>query len=53
MQRSRVQWLKEGDWNTKFLHSRASVRKKKNKINRLQDEAGIWRIECNDIYGVA
>ena len=36
-QRSRMEWLKEGDLNTKFFHGRASMRKKKNKISRLKD----------------
>jgi hypothetical protein len=30
-----VQWLAEGDKNTKFFHHKANYRRKKNKIERL------------------
>ncbi|KAM1836892.1 hypothetical protein ACFX13_019061 [Malus domestica] len=36
-QRSRVQWLQEGDRNTKFFHLRVSNRKRKNTIKGLRD----------------
>jgi hypothetical protein len=39
-QRARVQWLKEGDKNTKFFHQKASNRKKKNCITRLVKDDG-------------
>ncbi|GKV15133.1 hypothetical protein SLEP1_g25935 [Rubroshorea leprosula] len=39
-QRSRVQWLKEGDRNTAYFHNRASARRKKNHIAALMDDNG-------------
>ena len=41
-QRSKVQWMGLGDHNTKYFHSKASERKKKNTINKIMDENGNW-----------
>lgn len=41
LQRSRIEWLKEGDRNTKFFHHRAVWRARKNKISKLRDENGV------------
>lgn len=48
-QRSRVQWLKEGDRNSAFFHRKASNRKAKNTIKGLNDEQGNWRNEPPEI----
>ncbi|XP_041004021.1 uncharacterized protein LOC121249379 [Juglans microcarpa x Juglans regia] len=42
-QRSRVLWLEEGDQNAKFFHAKASQRRKKNNIQKLQNECGEWQ----------
>ena len=39
-QRSRVLWLKDGDKNTQFFHSKASQRRRTNYINGLFDDSG-------------
>ncbi|XP_042983366.1 uncharacterized protein LOC122312779 [Carya illinoinensis] len=39
-QRSRIQWLKEGDQNTRFFHSSASMQRKRNTIQGLKDDQG-------------
>ena len=49
-QRSRTQWLGEGDRNTKYFHHRASERRKKNTINGLWNENGLW---CSDKESIA
>ena len=41
-QRSKVQWLGLGDRNTKYLHTRASNRRRRNAISCIMDENGNW-----------
>ena len=36
-QKSRIQWLQEGDHNTRFFHSMVATRQHKNSINSLTD----------------
>ena len=38
-----VRKLCVGDHNTKYFHSKAFGRKKKNTITRLLDDMGVWR----------
>ena len=42
-QRSKVQWMGLGDHYTKYFHSKASRRKKKNTITRLLNDMGVWK----------
>lgn len=44
-QRSRVDWLKEGDRNTGFFHARASARRRTNRITKLKRDNGT---DCED-----
>ncbi|KAH9685475.1 reverse transcriptase domain-containing protein [Citrus sinensis] len=48
-QRSRADWLLEGDRNTKFFHAKATARKRKNRIEGVLDENGSWSIEAEEI----
>ena len=41
-QRSQIDWLLKGDKNTKFFHRKASKRRRRNSISRLEDEHGTW-----------
>ncbi|XP_016667359.1 uncharacterized protein [Gossypium hirsutum] len=52
-QRSRSQWLRDGDRNTRYFHARATGRLKKNTIEKLKNEDGMWVIDSMDISNVA
>ncbi|KAE8666664.1 Protein NRT1/ PTR FAMILY 2.7 [Hibiscus syriacus] len=53
LQRSRVAWLKDGDRNSSFFHARANRRRKKNWIEGLENEGGVWCDRLEDIFGIA
>ena len=40
--RSREEWIKSGDRNTKFYHSSTLIRKSRNKIGTLKNNVGDW-----------
>jgi len=41
-QRSKILWMKDGDCNTRFFHSKASQRHRHNYITKLYDSTGRW-----------
>jgi hypothetical protein len=52
-QRSRIEWLKEGDRNTSFFHARASTRRRTNTIRSLIREDGSRCEDLSEIKGMA
>ncbi|XP_061999626.1 uncharacterized protein LOC133717017 [Rosa rugosa] len=48
-QRSRVSWLAHGDLNTRFFHQATILRRRRNKILRLQNDFGHWLTNERDI----
>ncbi|XP_050252314.1 uncharacterized protein LOC126698852 [Quercus robur] len=52
-QRSKVQWMGLRDRNTRYFHTKASERKKKNTISKILDERGMWRESALEIAEVA
>ena len=51
-QRSRVQWLKEGDRNTSFFHRRASNRRCRNRVKGLTDSSGQWTSDPKEVADI-
>ena len=56
-QKARIDWLREGDKNTKFFHACVKERRRKNRMLNIQREDGTWtnseeelRMEVADYY---
>ena len=49
-QQSRALWLQEGDNNTKYFHSKASHRFRRNRIDAFKDQSGEL---CTDEVGIS
>ncbi|CAL8163099.1 unnamed protein product [Prunus armeniaca] len=41
-QKDRANWLQLGDKNTKYFHTQALIRRKRNQIIRIRDPNGLW-----------
>ena len=50
LQRSKVQWAKYGDRNSRYFHARATQRLRKNSISTLKRADGTW---CSNLDEVA
>ncbi|KAH1046234.1 hypothetical protein J1N35_037018 [Gossypium stocksii] len=48
-QKSRCDWLKLRDRNTKFFHNRTMYRRKVNRINALRNRNGEWLYDLDEI----
>ena len=49
-QRSKVLWATNGDKNSKFFHSWATQRKRKNSIKKIRDESGNWTTNTEQVF---
>ncbi|CAN6579645.1 unnamed protein product [Malus baccata var. baccata] len=47
--KSRNQWLKESDKNTKFFHAQTLKRRRLNLIRGIEDSHGVWHEKDNEI----
>ena len=51
-QRAKVDWLHDGDKNTKYFHCRSTEHNKRNYISGLENELGFWVEEESQIGGM-
>ena len=51
-QRSRQNWLRDGDQNTAFFHRKASQRRSRNTIKGVMDDGGVWKADEEEAKGI-
>ena len=52
LQRSRINWFREGDRNTRYFHSKASARYQNNLIDGMEDSIGVWHEDIGIVEGI-
>lgn len=52
-QKSKANWLIVGDQNTIFFHAKMIYRRKKNRIELLKNEEGVWMENQDDLKNLA
>ena len=52
-QRSRINWLKHRDRNTKFFHAKATQRRRRNYIKGIRNSHGQWVEDLEEVVRVA
>ncbi|KAF7844993.1 ribonuclease H [Senna tora] len=51
-QKARCKWIREGDRNTKYYHTKAIARRRRNKILMLKDENDEWTEDLMEIKNI-
>ncbi|KAF7801766.1 ribonuclease H [Senna tora] len=51
-QKARCQWIRDGDRNTRYYHTKAINRRKRNKIIMLKNERGDWTEDLDEIKAI-
>lgn len=52
-QKSRIQWLKGGEQNSRFFHTSILICRRQNIINKLKDAAGCWAEDADELKQMA
>ncbi|XLR37822.1 hypothetical protein S83_022482 [Arachis hypogaea] len=53
LQKSRKNWIVEGDRNTKYYHTRTIIRRRKNRVLKLRREDGTWEEDQEELENLA
>lgn len=52
-QKSRIQWLSEGERSTKFFHLSVLQRRRRNLVSQLKDDSGVWCLDAAMLKSMA
>lgn len=52
-QKSREKWISEGDRNTKYFHTSTIIRRRKNRIEMLKNNDGVWISDPKELEDLA
>lgn len=53
MQKSRINWFRLGDKNTRFFHTPTLIRRQRNKMESLKDKGGNWMSDQQRLKDIA